>query len=160
MLRISTRTVNSGCSRSTRPPADRLDAATQIAFDLRRGHRKPLVGSLSGDPETLDLQVGKGAQHRIRDSVDIAPGPHRPGEVGDSGQPRQAFTHPDPIVGRFVLELDPAHQRADLGNTEVDRRGPDVVDKTLDKPGPVPSLERDLLVVNDDRLHSSVDRTR
>ena len=135
------------------PPARLLDPPADFALDLRRGHRKPLVGAPHRHAERSRVFGIEIAQDLAGDRVDVERCPSRAGEVPGTEHLRQAIPHAGPVGAITEDDLDAPLEGAHLPDVEVRRRLPDVPDEPRHEPRPVLPLERDLRVVNDDGLH-------
>jgi hypothetical protein len=60
-----------------------------------------------------------------------------------------------PFASGAEHELDSPHQHANGLHVEVGRRLPQIPDEACDEPRPIPALECDFLVMNDDGGHIS-----
>ncbi len=132
------------------PAARFLDSAANLALDLRRGHRESLIRPPHRDPEGSRILRLEIAQDLGRDGVEVerrAPGA---GEV-----PRAEYL-PQTVAHRFPIRVCPEHdfdsplERTHLADVEIGGRLADVLHQARDEPWPVPALQRDLGVVNDD----------
>ena len=140
------------------PAARRLDAAADLALDLRRRQRKPLVG-----PPRRDAEAGAGAilprSRRTSRAIasEIEPGASRRARSWRSRTCAGRARRPPRAHARAELDLDAPHQRAHrLHTSRSDTASPQVAHETGEEPRTVLSLERDLLVVDDDGAHSGL----
>ena len=136
------------------PATGHLDAAADLTLDLGGRHRKTLVGAAYGHAERRGILRTKVAEDRRGNCLDVQRRPTCPGEVRDSEDTGNPFPHEVPF-GRVVEDnFDPAHQRPDLAHADATRRRTQVVHEARDEPRPVLPLQRDFLIVDDERLHA------
>ena len=142
-------------------PASRfLDPAADLAFDLRRGQREPLVGPAGARPGTCARsRVAEIVQDRRRDRVDVERRAPRLREVGHAeharrcgrGRPCQSAASPSTTSIRPMSTRTSRH-------ADVRRRLAQVARQPRDEPGAVVAFEGDFLVVDDDGFHELDDR--
>ena len=141
------------------PPAPRrLDPAAHLALHPRRRQRIRLVRPADPDPEARDAgRAGVGFVEMPHDRAGdlLDPASRAPGarEVRHAEDPAEALAHRGPFGRRAQAHLDPPHERAHVRDVQVRRRGAQAAREAVDEPGTVPPLERDLVVVDDDRFH-------
>src|SRR5687768_2665715 len=82
------------------------------------------------------------------------------GEIRDAEHVRQAPTDGLPIRVVVQEHLDAAHEDPYFPDAGALGGGPDIPGEARHEPGTVVPLERDLLVVNDDRVHSAFSMAR
>ncbi len=70
-----------------------LDAAADLALDLRRGHRKPLVGSAGRHTERPGGPAAEVHKNRARDRVHVERRASSLGKVGDTEHPGDAISN-------------------------------------------------------------------
>ena len=139
------------------PAARFLDAPADLALDLRRGHRKALVRPAHRD--------AKGA--RIVADRDRAGSRAAIASMSSGARPARAkLPAPNTFVSRSRTPAQsapsPARPRhAPEARAPAARRDPAVASRMLrtsrdTNHGPVPALERDFLIVDDDGLHCVV----
>ena len=131
------------------PAARLLDAPADLALDFGRGHRKPLVRAPHRDAEGARIFRIEIAQDLGSDGVDVERRLPGAGEVPGAKDLRQSIAHPGPVGAVAEHDLDTPLERAHLPDIEVGGRLADVPDEPRHEPGPVPALERDLLIVDD-----------
>ena len=148
--------VSAGCIEIDPPAGGLFDQAADLALDLRRRERKPLVGPARADAERLGLPVAE----RLEDGR---------GQRSKSCGPRPAYeklampnTRPNALAhlvprrsGPSSISIRPMTERT-LDDVEAGERRAQIADEHLNEPGAVPALERQLLVVHDDGVHESV----
>src|SRR5688572_10755772 len=133
--------------------ASLLDAAADCPFELRRRQGKAFVSAPGRDPEAVTSSRREVAKNGRGQEIQIERGS---ASVRDVGDPERA---PNPVTnlvaGRARTEddLDPPHERANRSDVEVRHRRTQVADKPAHEPRPVLPLQRDLLVMDDDRVH-------
>ena len=147
----STWIVSSGFAEIDVPAARLLDAAADLALDLRRRQRKPLVGAARRDAERSRLQSGvEVAQDLGGDRVDVERRPAGPGEVGDAEDTRRGDRGPR---SQSAPSASTTSMRPMSGRTSRTPRSrgrlAQVAHQPRDEPRPVLALQRDFLVVND-----------
>ena len=133
------------------PAARLLDPPADLALDLRRGEREPLVRAACQHPEAAALPVAEVADDGRGDRLDLERRPLRVGVVGDPEGAPDPLAHHFPVRAGAELELDAAHQDPDGRHVQIGHGAPQVAHESRDEPGTVLSLEGQLLVVNDKR---------
>ena len=136
-----------------RPSARLLDAPADFALHLRRRHRKSLVRAPHADAKAAARSLAEVVEDRPCDGVDVERGSSRVGKVRDAERPPHALARRLAAGAWTELNLDAPHQRAHGDDIEVRKRPPQIADKPAEEPRTVLPLERDLLVVDDDRIH-------
>ena len=76
----------------------------------------------------------------------------------DPEYPPETILYGAPVRVRLELDLDPSHQDANFPHSEIRRRLAQIPHQPRDEVRTVVALERDLLVVDDDRSHREVPR--
>jgi hypothetical protein len=114
--------------------------------------RAPTSRSIS-HPKALHIVGWKIRDDRRREMVEITLRALRPGVVRHAEHSSQAISHLIPLGCVAQHQFDPPHECPDPDHVEVRHRRADVRNESLDEPRAVSTLERDLLIVDDDRLH-------
>ena len=146
--------VSSGCAEVDRPAARHLDAAADLALDLRRGDREALVGAARRDPErrrSLRTEVLRGSPSAMASKSSGA----RPARA-KFATPNTRDTRSRTVVpirrGPSTISIRPI-SATHFVHAGAARRGAQVVHEPGDEPRPVLPLQRDFLVVEDEGLH-------
>ena len=153
---ISMWIVSAGCSRSTRQPFASLMQPADLALDLRRRERQPLVGARRRHAERRRRRDRRGRRGsppparrsraaRGRRSEKFAMPNTRPSRSRTSSHGASAPSSISirPMTIAPTRTCSPASARLEVAHQQ------------LNEPGPVPPLQRQLLVVDDDRVHES-----
>ncbi len=158
---ISMWIVSAGVARDRRAsPCASLMQPADLALDLRRRERKPLVGAPRADAERRRLPIAEIVEDRRRQRVEVVRRRGRRSEkLAMPNTRRNAIARPRPTArpAPSSISIRPITDRT-LDDVEAGQRRPQVADEHLDEPRPVPPLERQLLVVNDDRVHAPGER--
>src|SRR5262245_15100491 len=136
------------------PPSLDLDEAADFTLDLWRRERDPFVGAPYADAERLGLAITEVVQNRSREAGELVRAASGDRKIGDAKHaPDSLF---DVVPPRPIAEFDfnPAHHRSHADDVEPFERALQIADEHLDEPRAVSSLERQLLVVDDDRVHA------
>ncbi len=153
--------TRSAFSRSTfqpraaliRPPTSRSTSGDVIG--KRLSARRTDTRKLSA------RSVLKIAKNTVRvSSVEIQLGPRRVREIGDTERPPDAFAH---VFARRIgtkHHLDATHQRPHGLDVQIGNGAAKIADEPRQEPRTVLSFERDLLIVDDDRVHGDSITTR
>ncbi len=138
------------------PSPGHLDAPANLAFDLRRGIRKSLVGPSHADAEGAGFAAPEISQESTARCTSKSTGrPARAREVGDADYGRSRSRIFSQSISREHSILDAAHDMAQRGDAHVAQRVTQIADEDIDdEPGPVLALERELFVVDDDEFIS------
>ncbi len=137
------------------PPLRVLDPPAHLPLDLRRRERQPLVGARGGHAKRRRLPIAEIVEDGRRERVEIVRSLAGTGEVRDAEHARQPLAHVDPRSVPPELDLDAAHERANRRHVKAGERALQVPDEQLNEPRTIASLQRELFVVNDDRVHES-----
>ena len=140
------------------PAARLLDAAADLALDLRRGQRKALVGAARRHAEAAAACGRRGRAGSRRSSASRSSGV-RPAYEKLAMPNVRRMRSPTSSRRRVRPEhdLDAAHQRAHRCHVEVGDRARAGCGRAGRGTRPVLPLERDLLVVDDDRSSLRID---
>ena len=112
--------------------------------------RKPLVRAARGHPERPGRTAGEVRDDPVGDLLEIRRDVRGEREVADAGQARQPLADLRPRRVGTELDLEPAHERPHALNRQIRQRAPNRPHERVDEPRPVPALEREFLIVNDD----------
>ena len=138
-------------------PSGRLfDEPADLALDLRRGERKALVGPPGADTERRHLFTAERPENIGGHRLEVVTGSGGLGKIGDAEDAADPVAHFLPVRIGLEIDLDATHDRPYARHVQPPERGPKVPDQPLDEPGAVASLQRQLLVVNDDRGHRAL----
>ena len=97
-------------------------------------------------------------EDRRRQRLEVVRPAARVGKVRDAEHAAQPLAHL--FAGRVgpQLDLDPPHRRSYERDVQTGQRRLQIPHQQLNEPRPVLPLQRQLLVVNDDRVHQSGNR--
>ena len=139
------------------PPAARfLDASADLALNLRRGERKPLVGPPRGHAKAAACAIAEVAKDRGAQQLDVGRTRSRVREVGDAEHMADSFADLVAARERTEHDFDPSHQRANARHLQVRQGTTDVAHEPAQEPGTVLPLEGNLLIVDDNGVHRGI----
>ena len=137
-----------------------LDSPPDFTFDLWGREREPLVGTSCRHSERGDAQIAEIREDGVRDAVDVEWNQGRTREIGDAEHAAQAVGHRLPRIRATEDDLDAPHLRDHALHVQVARCRFDVPHQPRDEPGAVSPLQRNFLVMDDDRIHERASAAR